>query len=46
LTFEPYLSMNDFAGLAPALVAGAGIGELPPVVQPKLVEEGPRRGYA
>jgi DNA-binding transcriptional LysR family regulator len=40
LTFEPHLSMNDFSGLAPALVAGAGIGELPPVVQPKLVEEG------
>jgi DNA-binding transcriptional LysR family regulator len=40
LTFEPYLSMNDFSGLAPALVAGAGIGELPPVVQPKLFEDG------
>lgn len=40
LSFEPYLSMNDFSGLAPALVAGAGIGELPPVVQPKLVEDG------
>jgi DNA-binding transcriptional LysR family regulator len=40
LTFEPHLSMNDFSGLAPALVAGAGIGELPPVVQPNLVEDG------
>jgi DNA-binding transcriptional LysR family regulator len=40
LTFEPCLSMNDFSGLAPALVAGAGIGELPPVVQPTLVEDG------
>jgi DNA-binding transcriptional LysR family regulator len=40
LTFQPHLSMNDFAGLAPALVAGAGIGDLPPVVQPKLIEEG------
>jgi DNA-binding transcriptional LysR family regulator len=40
LTFEPHLSMNDFSGLAPALVAGAGIGELPPVVQPTLVEDG------
>lgn len=36
LTFEPYLSMNDYAGLAPAILAGAGIGELPPVVQPSL----------
>ncbi len=34
--FEPYLSMNDYAGLAPAIVAGVGIGELPPVVLPHL----------
>jgi DNA-binding transcriptional LysR family regulator len=40
LTFQPYLSMNDFAGLVPALLAGGGIGDLPPVVQPGLVEEG------
>jgi DNA-binding transcriptional LysR family regulator len=40
LTFQPYLSMNDYAGLAAALLAGAGIGELPPVVQPELVREG------
>jgi DNA-binding transcriptional LysR family regulator len=36
----PCLSMNDFAGLTPALLAGEGIGELPPVVQPELVREG------
>jgi DNA-binding transcriptional LysR family regulator len=40
LTFEPRLAMNDFTGLAPALLAGAGIGELPPVVQPDLVRSG------
>ena len=40
LTFHPYLAMNDFAGLAPALLAGGGIGELPPVVQPDLVRKG------
>jgi DNA-binding transcriptional LysR family regulator len=40
LKFQPHLAMNDFAGLAPALLAGAGIGELPPVVQPHLVQEG------
>jgi len=40
LTFQPYLAMNDFAGLAPALLAGGGIGELPPVVQPELVRAG------
>ena len=40
VAFSPYLSMNDFAGLTPALLAGEGIGELPPVVQPELVREG------
>ncbi len=40
LTFHPYLSMNDYAGLASALVAGAGIGDLPPLVQPELLREG------
>jgi DNA-binding transcriptional LysR family regulator len=36
----PYLSMNDFTGLASALLAGGGIGGLPPVVQPELVRSG------
>ena len=40
VTFQPRFSMNDYTGLAPALVAGAGIGDLPPVVQPGLVREG------
>lgn len=40
LTFQPYLSMNDYAGLASALLAGAGIGDLPPIVQPDLVRDG------
>jgi DNA-binding transcriptional LysR family regulator len=40
LTFQPHISMNDYTGLAPALAAGAGIGELPPVVQPGLIREG------
>jgi DNA-binding transcriptional LysR family regulator len=40
LTFQPYLSMNDYMGLAAALVAGVGIGDLPPVVQPELLLEG------
>jgi DNA-binding transcriptional LysR family regulator len=40
LAFQPYLVMNDFAGLVPALLAGAGIGDLPPVVQPDLVRSG------
>lgn len=40
LSFVPYLSMNDYAGLAPALLAGGGIGDLPPVVQPSLLRDG------
>ena len=32
--------MNDYTGLAAALVGGAGIGELPPVVEPALLREG------
>jgi len=40
LTFQPHFSMNDYTGLAPALAAGAGIGDLPPVVQPGLIREG------
>jgi len=37
LTFHPHLAMNDYAGLAAALVAGTGIGDLPPLVQPELL---------
>jgi DNA-binding transcriptional LysR family regulator len=40
VTFVPYLSMNDFTGLTPALLAGEGIGDLPPIVQPGLIREG------
>jgi DNA-binding transcriptional LysR family regulator len=40
ITFRPYLAMNDFAGLTPAMLAGRGIGELPPVVQPELIRTG------
>jgi DNA-binding transcriptional LysR family regulator len=40
LTFQPYFSMNDYAGLAAALLAGVGIGDLPPVVQPDLLRDG------
>ncbi len=39
LNFQSYLSMNDYAGLASAAVAGRGIGELPPLVQPELLRE-------
>jgi DNA-binding transcriptional LysR family regulator len=40
LSIHPHLSMNDFTGLASALVAGGGIGDLPPVVKPELVRDG------
>jgi DNA-binding transcriptional LysR family regulator len=39
MTFDPYLSMNDYFGLAHALMAGAGIGELPPILQPQLIRD-------
>lgn len=38
--FQPALSMNDYAGLAAALVAGSGIGDLPPIVRPDLIQSG------
>jgi DNA-binding transcriptional LysR family regulator len=38
--FEPCIAMNDYAALAGALLAGAGIGELPPIVQPELLRTG------
>jgi len=40
VSFEPYIAMNDYAGLATALVAGTGIGELPPIVDPRLLRDG------
>jgi DNA-binding transcriptional LysR family regulator len=40
LTFQPFLAMNDYAGLAAALLAGTGIGDLPPLVQPELLRDG------
>jgi DNA-binding transcriptional LysR family regulator len=40
LTFFPHLSMNDYTGLAAALVTGVGIGDLPPIVRSDLVSSG------
>src|SRR6266851_2628572 len=39
LSFEPYLAMNDYTGLATASLTGVGIGDLPPV-QPDLIRDG------
>jgi DNA-binding transcriptional LysR family regulator len=40
LQFQPHLSINEYVGLATALVHGTGIGELPPIVQPELIRGG------
>ena len=40
LRLQPVFSMNDYAGLAYALMEGVGIGDLPPVVLPGLVRSG------
>lgn len=40
INFQPFISMNDYAGLAAALLTGAGIGDLPPIVQPQLLRDG------
>jgi DNA-binding transcriptional LysR family regulator len=40
LRFQPYLSINDYAGIIPPLLAGVGIGELPPIVRPELLRKG------
>jgi DNA-binding transcriptional LysR family regulator len=40
IDFEPSIAMNDYAALAGALLAGDGIGELPPIVQPELLRKG------
>src|SRR5260370_2069686 len=41
LTFRPFLSMNDYAGLATALLAGARICDPPPLVAPELLRDRP-----
>jgi DNA-binding transcriptional LysR family regulator len=40
IAFHPCMAMNDYAALVVALLAGAGIGELPPIVQPDLIRKG------
>lgn len=36
----PSFTMNDYLGLASALLAGTGIGDLPPIVRPDLIDDG------
>jgi DNA-binding transcriptional LysR family regulator len=40
IDFEPHLSINDYSEMASLLMSGAGIGELPPMVQPDLLRDG------
>jgi DNA-binding transcriptional LysR family regulator len=40
IAFQPHLSMNDYIGVATALLAESGIGELPPIVWSHLLREG------
>jgi DNA-binding transcriptional LysR family regulator len=40
IVFQAHLSINDYSELASLLAAGAGIGELPPIVQPELLRDG------
>lgn len=40
INFLPFVSMNDYAGLASALLEGEGIGDLPPIVQPQFLRDG------
>jgi DNA-binding transcriptional LysR family regulator len=40
LVFEPSVAMNDFSGIAAALLDHVGIGALPPVCRPELIREG------
>ena len=39
LRFRPHLAMSDYAGLTAVMLAGGGIGDLPPVVQPDLMRK-------
>lgn len=40
IVFAPHLSMNDYAGLVSAMLAGNGIGDLPPIVLPEIMRSG------
>jgi DNA-binding transcriptional LysR family regulator len=40
LSFVPHLAMNDYAGVAAALLTAGGIGDLPPIVRADLMREG------
>ncbi len=40
VTFQPRLGINDFAGVTAGLIAGGGIGDISPIVQPEHLRSG------
>jgi DNA-binding transcriptional LysR family regulator len=40
LSFAPHLAMNDYAGVAAAVLTAGGIGDLPPIVCADLLRDG------
>ena len=40
LSFTPHLAMNDYSGVAEALLTAGGIGDLPPIVRADLLRDG------
>ena len=40
VALRPSLAINDYAGIIAGLLAGSGIGDLPPIVRPDLVRDG------
>lgn len=40
VTLQPQISFNDFSGIAACLIRGEGIGRMPPVVRPDLLQSG------
>ena len=40
VALQPSLAINDYSGIVAGLLAGAGIGDLPPIIRPDLVRSG------
>lgn len=39
VSFLPHLGINDLVGVTSGLLAGQGVGDLPPIVQPELMRD-------
>ncbi|WP_419728962.1 LysR substrate-binding domain-containing protein [Lichenicola sp.] len=40
ISFLPHVGINDFSGVISGVLAGQGVGDLPPIVQPDLMRDG------